>query len=378
MTPLQPESTIGVFGSGQLGRMFAHAAQRLGYRVHVFSPYPDSPAGQVAQRECVAPYDDAGAVAAFAEGVDVVTLEFENVPVAAIEEAARFAPVRPHGGVLHVVQHRLREKEFLREAGVPTAPYAAVSSLEGLHAAVAEIGCPAVLKTAREGYDGKGQARIDSPAGAADAWKAIGQQEAILEGFVDFACELSMLAARGLDGAIVTYGPIENAHRNHILDVSVYPTPHLEPLRREAGRFSRVIVEGLDVVGIVCVEFFATRDGGLLVNEIAPRPHNSGHLTIDACRTSQFEQQARAVCGLPFGSADLLRAAAMANLLGELWERGEPAWERALAMPGVSLHLYGKREARPGRKMGHLTALAETPAEAEELVRAAREALLPG
>jgi 5-(carboxyamino)imidazole ribonucleotide synthase len=372
---IPPGSTVGVLGSGQLGRMFAIAARRMGYRVHTLSPDYDTPTGQVADREVTAAYDDLDAVRHFAHGVDVVTFEFENVSAAATQAAAEHAPVRPAGPVLHTTQHRLREKGFLAGSGFPVAPFAPVRSLPELHAALAGIGAPAVLKTAGWGYDGKGQVKIDFPGEAASAWEAIGGQEAVLEAFVDFDREVSVVAARGLDGAFAHFGVIENRHRHHILDLSTAPAAVPPGVEREAVEIARGILEGLEVVGVLCVEMFLTRDGRLLVNELAPRPHNSGHLTFDACVTSQFEQQLRAICGLPLGSTELLCPAAMANLLGDLWAGGEPDWAAACAMPDIKLHLYGKAAARPGRKMGHLTAMAATPEEAMRKVLAAREAL---
>jgi len=375
MKVIPPGSTIGVLGSGQLGRMFAIAARRMGYRVHTLSPDDDTPTGQVADREVKAAYDDLDAVRDFARGVDVVTFEFENVSAAATTAAAGHAPVRPAGAVLHTTQHRLREKGFLAGSGFPVAPFVPVRSLPELQAALAEIGAPAVLKTAGWGYDGKGQVKIQDAGGAAAAWEAIGGQEAVLEAFVDFDREVSVVAARGLDGSFAHFGVIENRHRNHILDVSTAPAGVPPEVEREAVEIARGILEALEVVGVLCVEMFLTRDGRLLVNELAPRPHNSGHLTFDACVTSQFEQQLRAICGLPLGSTEFLRPAAMANLLGDLWAGGEPDWAAACAIPDVKLHLYGKAAARPGRKMGHLTAMAATPEEAMRKVLAARQAL---
>ncbi len=370
-----PGSTVGVFGSGQLGRMFAIAARRMGYRVHTFSPDDDTPTGQVADREVQASYDDLDAVREFAQRVDVITLEFENIPAATVEAAERFAPVRPNGHVLYTTQNRLREKTFLQQSGIPVAPFRAVSSAAELAAAMSQIGAPAVLKTAGWGYDGKGQRKLTSAAEVDDAWNSLGVQQAVLEGFVDFEREVSVIVGRGLDGAMVDYGVIANAHERHILDISVAPAPVSEPVARAAVEIAREIMQKLDVIGVLCVEFFLTRDHQLLVNELAPRPHNSGHLTFDACVTSQFEQQLRAICGLPLGSTELLRPAAMANLLGDLWQDGTPNWSAACADPDLKLHLYGKESARPGRKMGHLTAMASMPAKAAELVARARSAL---
>ncbi len=373
---LYPPAIIGVFGSGQLGRMLALAARAMGYRIHTFSPEQNSPTGQVADREVCAPYDDLDAVRDFVRQVDVVTFEFENVAAAVAQVAAEEGvPVRPGGHVLHTTQQRLREKSFLAGAGLPVTPFAKVQSQEELAAGLALVGTPAVLKTAAFGYDGKGQARIDDAAQAGAAWASIGRQEAILEGFVDFDREVSVVAARGLDGSFAHWGVIENVHSNHILDLSTAPAAVDPRTAQEAVNLARAVLEQLDVVGVLCVEMFLDRRGRLLINELAPRPHNSGHLTIEAAATSQFEQQARAICGLPLGSTELLRPAAMANLLGDLWDAGEPDWGAALAVPGVKLHLYGKQTPRIGRKMGHLTALAGTIEAARANVLRARAAL---
>lgn len=375
--PVLPGATIGVLGSGQLGRMFAIAARRMGYRVHTFSPDVDTPTGQVADVEVRRPYEDLDAVTAFAADVQVVTFEFENVPAATAAAAERAAPVRPGGYVLHVAQHRLREKTYLADHGFPVTPFRAVRSAAALQQAVAELGAPALLKTAGWGYDGKGQVRIAAAADAPTAWAKLGASEAVLEAFVGFEREVSVVAARGHDGAYVDFGVIENHHVAGILDVSRAPARVSTATERRAHEITRAVLESLEVVGVLCVEFFVLPDGELLINELAPRPHNSGHLTFDACVTSQFEQQLRAVCGLPLGATDLLRPAAMANLLGDLWLLETPCWAEALALPDVKLHLYGKEEARPGRKMGHLTALASTPEEAAARVIAARSRLTP-
>jgi len=372
---IPPGSTIGVLGSGQLGRMMAIAARRMGYRVHTYSPAEETPTGQVADLEIAADYEDLDAVRAFAMGVDVITFEFENVSTEAAAAAAEIVPVRPNGAALHITQQRSREKAFLADHGFPTTASSTVATVDELAVALGQIGVPAIIKTAAFGYDGKGQHRIESIEDAERLWGIIGHQEAIVERFVDFSHELSVVAARGLDGAFTHFGAIENTHKNHILDVSVSPARIAPHLAGEAVNITRAILEELDYVGVVCVEFFLTRDGALLVNEIAPRPHNSGHLTFDACVTSQFEQQVRAVCGLPLGATTQMRPAAMVNLLGELWTAGEPDWSGALALPEVKLHLYGKTEPRPRRKMGHITALADTVDEALEKALAARELL---
>ena len=370
-----PGSTIGVLGSGQLGRMFAIAARRMGYRVHTLSPDEDTPTGQVADVEINASYEDVDAVRGFASGVDVVTFEFENVPATAAAAAAECAPVRPGGYVLHVTQHRLREKTFLSEAGLPVTPFQRVRSLEELQAATRKLGLPAVLKTAGFGYDGKGQYRMKTAQDLAAAWEAVGEQEAVLEAFIDFQCEISVVAARGEDGSFVHYGAVENRHRNHILDLSIAPARVRLEIAREAVELARAVLEKLEVVGVLCVEFFVRKDGSLLINELAPRPHNSGHFSFDANLTSQFEQQLRAVCGLPLGDTRQFGPAAMANLLGDIWDNGEPDWEAAVGVPTVKLHLYGKAEPRPGRKMGHLTAVAPTLEQAVADVERARRLL---
>ncbi|MCB8977662.1 MAG: 5-(carboxyamino)imidazole ribonucleotide synthase [Ardenticatenaceae bacterium] len=398
--PILPPATIGILGSGQLGRMLALAARPFGYRIHVFSPEANSPTGQVADREFVAAYDDLDAVQEFARSVDVVTYEFENVPLATAEVCAAIVPLRPGAQALRVAQNRLREKTFFAENGLPTVPFAAVHSLADLQKGLAEIGCPAVLKTAVSGYDGKGQVKIDHPDEVTAAWQAVGEVDCILEGWVAFEREVSMVAARDVNGRIAHYNLIENSHANHILDVSVAPANVSPQVLAQAEAMVETVLTQLEVVGVLCVEFFLCEDDQLLLNEIAPRPHNSGHLTIEACVTSQFEQQMRTVCGLPAGDTSYLRPAAMANLLGDLWDfrrKGakeqsskeikksaqsvksvdisSPDWTAVLTHPHLKLHLYGKESARPGRKMGHLTALAESVVEAEKIVRGARRRL---
>lgn len=376
MNPVLPGGTIGVLGGGQLGRMFAIAARQLGYRVHTFSPDTDTPAGQVADLEIQANYEDLDAIRGFVRNVDVVTFEFENVPADTLAVVEQHAPVRPRGEVLHIAQNRLREKTFLQQRGFPVTPFRAVRSRAELDQALSELGTPAILKSASFGYDGKGQVRIDASDAAEDALVKCGAPEMILEAAIDFECEVSVVAARGQDGAQADWGVIRNWHHRHILDVSTSPAQLPDQTCREATAMAHSILEELDVIGVLCVEFFLQRDGRLLINELAPRPHNSGHLTIDASVTSQFEQQLRAVCGLPLGSTEMLQPAAMANLLGDLWERGTPRWHAALANPAIKLHLYGKSDARPGRKMGHLNALGSSVAAASQLVTNARRLLV--
>ncbi len=366
--PILPNSTIGVLGSGQLGRMFAIAARRMGYRVHTFSPESDTPTGQVSDFEINANYEDLDAVRDFARGVQVVTFEFENVPSATVEAVSEIVTVRPRGDVLHITQNRLREKNFLKKNGFPVAPFTHITSPQDF----ANATFPSVLKTAGFGYDGKGQSKLLSAADIEPAFAKLNGQEAVLEGFVDFEKEVSVVGARDVFGDFAHFGVIENQHVNHILDVSFSPANVSEKIFNEAVEITREILEKLDVVGLLCVEFFVTKDEKLIVNELAPRPHNSGHLTFDACVTSQFEQQLRAVCGLPLGSTEFLKPCAMVNLLGDIWEKGEPNFAKALEIPNVKLNLYGKAEARKGRKMGHLTALADSVEDAIANAKKAR------
>jgi 5-(carboxyamino)imidazole ribonucleotide synthase len=371
-----PGAALGVLGSGQLGRMFTIAARRMGYRVHTYSPDEDTPTGQVADVEVSASYEDLDALRAFARHVDVVTFEFENVPIEALDAVEALAPVRPSGMALHTAQQRAREKMFLADRGFPTAPFGHAATLDELWDAVAMVGTPAVVKTAAFGYDGKGQHTIITPADVEHIWSAIGHQDAVVEKRISLQAELSVVAARGLDGEVAQYTPFENRHRHHILDLTTAPAAVPFAISRKAAEIAHAVLEELQYVGVLCVEFFLSTDGELLVNELAPRPHNSGHLTIDGAATSQFEQQVRAICGLPLGSTELLRPAAMANLLGDLWLGGEPNWAAACRFPDVKLHVYGKLQARPGRKMGHLTCMARTVEEAQDRVLTARDALL--
>jgi 5-(carboxyamino)imidazole ribonucleotide synthase len=351
--PLPPGSRIGILGGGQLGRMIVLAAARLGYRAHVFCPSSDEPALQVVEACTVAPYDDLAAIDAFADAVDVVTFEFENVPSAVVERIGARVPTRPGWKTLHIAQNRLREKDFLRGIGVPTADYREITGIDGLQRAIRDLGTPAVFKSAAYGYDGKGQVLIKPDTDLREAWAAMGADLGILETFVDFVTEISVIVARGLDGRMATYDPVENWHANHILDTTIAPARIAPRLTMQAEAMARHIAEALELVGLVAVEMFVTRDGRIIVNELAPRPHNSGHWTIDACVTSQFEQIVRAVCGLPLGATERHSDATMKNLIGD-----EVAdWLKILSEPGAKLHLYGKAHARPGRKMGHVTRL---------------------
>lgn len=370
-----PNSTIGVFGSGQLGRMFTIEARKMGYRVHTFSPLTDTPTGQVADIETSADYEDLDAVREFARTVDVVTFEFENVPSATIEAASEYVDVHPRGDILHTTQNRLREKIFLSAKGFPLADFKQIKLIDDLYRGVEALGTPAVLKTAGFGYDGKGQVRIEALGEVEAAFRSLNGAEAVLEKFIEFDKEVSVVCARNAAGGFVDYGVIENEHRDHILDISSAPANVSADTVNNAIQITRSIAEEFDFIGTLCVELFLTKDQKLLVNEIAPRPHNSGHLTFDACVTSQFEQQVRAVCGLPLGSTEYYKPAAMANLLGDLWADGEPNWAAALSESSTKLHLYGKAEPKPGRKMGHLTATADHAQAAAEIVTRARGSL---
>jgi 5-(carboxyamino)imidazole ribonucleotide synthase len=360
--------------------MFVLEARRMGYRTLVLDPGAEAPAAQVADDQIRAPLDDVDAARELARRSDVVTLEWENADVAALTELSEITPVRPGPHVLQVAQHRVREKETARRLGLRTADFRAVDTLEQLLAAIDEIGLPAVLKTARGGYDGKGQRVLHERAEADTAFRELsdGANELILEAWVPFRLEASVICARSPSGEVRSFPVVENIHRNGILDFTIAPARIPPDLQAEATRMGEALVEGLDVVGILAVELFVGHDDLIYVNEIAPRPHNSGHYTWEACAVSQFEQQLRAVCDLPLADPLLLRPAAMANLMGEDIGTGEglPTLPNALATPLVSLHLYGKREGRPGRKMGHLTALASSADEALTSVRRAREILI--
>ena len=372
-----PGATIGVLGSGQLGRMLALEARRMGYRLHTLSPGVDTPTGQVADLEVSAEYDDIDAIRAFARGVDVMTFEFENVATDAADAAAEIVEVRPSGAALHITQQRAREKAFLADRGYPVTPFTKAQSLDELAEGLGAIGLPAIVKTAAFGYDGKGQHRIDRIEDGERVWGLIGHQEAIIERVVDFSHEISVVAARGIDGQFAHYGAVENIHHNHILDLTVAPARVPDSIAGEAVHLAHRVLDDLGYVGVLCVEFFVTGSGQVMINELAPRPHNSGHVTIDAHVTCQFEQQVRAVCGLPLGNAAQHRPAAMANLLGDLWQAGTPDWTAALALDDVKLHLYGKAAARPGRKMGHLNVLAHSGDEAATRASTARALLSP-
>jgi 5-(carboxyamino)imidazole ribonucleotide synthase len=350
---IAPGSAIGIIGGGQLGRMLAIAASEMGYETHIYCPEPGSPASSVATRTTVAAYDDMEALTRFAAQVAVVTYEFENIPAAPVAALARVTPVRPGADILSLSQHRLLEKQGINHLGIATAPYRAVSSLAELQAAADGIGLPAVLKTARMGYDGKGQAMLTEASDLPHEWQRLNTAEAILEGFVTFRMEISVIVARDLHGNTACYCPVQNTHKHHILSETIAPAPMSPELAAKAEAIARAIADGLQLVGLIAVEMFVTADDAIIVNELAPRPHNSGHWTIDACITSQFTQAIRAICGLPLGSPERLCDARMLNLIGDDIHE----WPRYAAMPEATLHLYGKKEARPGRKMGHVTLL---------------------
>ncbi len=355
-----PGATLGVLGGGQLGRMFAHAAQRLGYRVAVLDPDPDSPAGRVADIHLKADYTERQALDELAHRCAAVTVEFENAAAASLEYLARYLPVRPAAAAVAIAQDRIREKRFLKEHGFPTARFAIVQSHDELVHALAGLGGgAAVLKRARYGYDGKGQAMVANLPEAEAAFEQFGAEACVLEERLALEIELSVVLARGISGAIAVYPVAENRHKGGILDLSLVPARISEDMARAVTTMAQRIATLLDYVGVLAVEFFVA-EGRLLVNEIAPRPHNSGHYTLDACVTSQFEQQVRTLCGLPLGDTRLVQPAVMVNLLGDLWSEGEPCWEAVLREPQARLHLYGKREPRPGRKMGHYTCLGSS------------------
>ena len=376
-SPLNPGSTIGIIGGGQLGRMLAIAARQMDYKTVVLDPDSNCPAGQVADRVIRSEYSDIKASSELAALADVVTYEFENVDADSVSSAEKHKPVRPSSSVLRTTQNRLHEKKALLEADIPVANFRKVDSLRDLEDAASVLGYPMVLKTATEGYDGKGQSIIHGEHDLANSYDHLNARnvELIVEQFVSFKAEVSTICARTIDGMTATFDPSENIHRNHILDTSLVPARIDESVSDKARIIATNIAEKLDVIGLIAVEMFVTQENDIVVNELAPRPHNSGHYTMDGCDTSQFEQLVRVLAGMPITLPKLHSPTVMVNLLGEIWEDtgGNPDWQRALEMPGVSLHLYGKSAARVGRKMGHINVVAETVEEALYIAAEARE-----
>ncbi|OYW14316.1 MAG: 5-(carboxyamino)imidazole ribonucleotide synthase [Rhodospirillales bacterium 12-54-5] len=345
-----PGSTIGIVGGGQLGRMLARAASHMGYKTHIYTPEKDSPASHVATKTTVGAYQDTAELRAFGQSVDIVTFEFENIPAETLEMLDYLVSVRPKPGVLFTTRHRLREKEFITAQGIKTAPFAAVHNETELHAAVKKLGVPCVLKTTELGYDGKGQVVIREASEAVKAWAQLGKTECVLEGFISFSAEASVIVARSTTGEMRCYPLVENQHRDHILHRTIAPAPFIDTYQEQAVHIAKTLAEALDVVGLLAVELFVTPDG-LIVNELAPRPHNSGHWTIEGSPTSQFEQHIRAICGWALGDTRARSQCEMINLLGDEWQQ----WEHYAKQPQAHVHLYGKTESRPGRKMGHVT-----------------------
>lgn len=372
---IQPGATLGLLGGGQLGRMFTMAAHSMGYRVTVLDPAADSPAGNIAERHLCADYLDSDALRELASTCAGVTTEFENVPSEALRILTTQCTVSPDASCVEIAQNRIREKEFLASHGFPIAPFAVIRQAGDITRQANTSLFPGILKVSRFGYDGKGQVRVSSAAEAVTAFDGMRSQPCVLEQMMQLDSEISVVVARGFDNTITTFPAAENQHENGILDTSIVPARLPENIIRQAQQTASQIAVSLDYHGVLCVEFFVLSDGRLLVNEIAPRPHNSGHYTLDACITSQFEQQVRTLCSLPPGSTAMHGAAVMVNLLGEVWQHGSPDWRQILQYPSARLHLYGKREARPGRKMGHYTVLAETLETALQQVSAIRQSL---
>lgn len=357
--PLLPGATIGILGSGQLGRMSAMAAKSMGYGVVIYDEVKDGPASSCADLTIVAPFDDHDALDRFAMNTDVVTVEFENIPVEALQYLETRVPVRPSSSVVRICQDRVREKEFLRNSGFPVVPFRVITSAAELAAGIAELNAPSILKTAALGYDGKGQISLSPGDNAEVIWAMLGSPRAVLEQRIPFDSEASVICARSVNGETSCFPVQANIHRNGILDVTLAPAPLDEAVSAKAREIATAITAKLGAIGLITVELFVLPDGSLMVNELAPRPHNSGHHTLETSMTSQFAQHVRAVCGLPLGPVELRSPGVMINLLGDLWSGGEPDWELLLREPGLFLHLYGKNGAKPGRKMGHATLLGE-------------------
>jgi len=374
-SPILPGATLGMLGGGQLGRMFSVAASRLGYKVVVYAPESESPAGEVSYKHICAPYEDEERLLQFAREVQVISLEFENIPVATLERVSELAPVRPGPKVLGISQHRVKEKSTLQGAGFLVTPFLPVETEADLAEAADQLGLPLVLKTVQFGYDGKGQRIVRSMEELQSARQTLGNGLLIAEKMIDFRAEVSILVARNPSGDTVVYPLVENEHRHHILDVTRCPvSPELIAFDKAAQKIALGVADTLQLEGLLCIEFFVAGDQ-LMINEIAPRPHNSGHWSIEGCVTSQFEQQVRAVCNLPLGSTDLIAPCAMVNILGDLWGAGPPNWALAMQEPRTYLHLYGKSKAVVGRKMGHMTQLAQSSTLATEKLRKLRDSM---
>ena len=372
-----PDATLGVLGGGQLGRMLTVAARTMGYRVMVLDPDQNSPAAEFANEHIFAAFDDRAALEKMGRACAVITTEFENIPAESLAFLAQFCPVRPSAKVVATAQNRIREKKFLRDSGFDTAPFAEITSKADIEAALKKVGTPALLKISQFGYDGKGQASVSNLAEALSAFEQMGSKPCVLEQKLNLKTEISVIVARGLKGETVAYPAAENTHVNGILDISIVPAQVSDKLARQATQAACAVAEKLDYCGVMAVEFFVLENEKLLINEIAPRPHNSGHYTMDACLTSQFDQQVRAICGLPLGDAGLLAPVAMVNILGDAWRDDRaPTWDAILNEPRAKLHLYGKKEARTGRKMGHFTCIGDRVQEAAKLAREVQKKLL--
>jgi len=375
-SPLPAMKRLGILGGGQLGQMSALAAQKLGISTHIYTPQAEGPASLVADETTVADWIDADALKRFADSVDVVTWEFEHIPLETAQTLAQWVPVYPQPHVLEISQSRWLEKQFLAQHGLPVSPFALVSQPEHLETAGRKVEYPLVLKTIHSGYDGKGQERANNLLALRCAYASFGNVPCVAERFLPLEREISVIGARDASGRIELYPPFENCHRNHILDITMVPARINDAMARQAKEITRRILEALDMRGLLCVEFFIDKSGQLLVNELAPRPHNSGHLTIEAAVSSQFEQHVRSVCGLELKSCSSLKPSAMVNLLGDLWEHGEPNWQALEGQPDIFLHLYGKKMAAKGRKMGHITVLGRSTFEVGKRAFEAREAVL--
>ena len=371
-----PDAMLGMLGGGQLGRMFTLAAHSMGYRVTVLDPDPLSPAGAIADVHLKAAYQDREALQQLADTCAAVTTEFENVPADSLRWLASHCFVRPSGDAVAIAQDRIREKAFFTCCGLGVAPYAVIESETDIAKTDTKL-FPGILKRARFGYDGKGQARVANATEAREAFVRMGGDACVLEQRIDLKCEVSAVVARGTDGKGSVFPIAENQHRNGILDVCIVPARVSSDFTQRAGEWALRVAGELNYCGVLAVEFFVTQSGELLANEMAPRPHNSGHYTIDACTTSQYEQQVRTLCGLPLGNPALLSPVVMVNILGEAWQEGTPNWQRIFDMPDAKLHLYGKHEARAGRKMGHYTVLGASADAALQPARAIRSALYP-